>query len=279
MRRYSFTPRGATGGRIGIRAQTVMDQPYAVQREAARARRNAAIARDRTNAAIAAAAMAPRQLQVYGRPNPQEIKFYDTVAVAPVITNPYGLYDAPNSAAAEPTAAFTGITEINNVIQGAGAYNRVGQKIVMQSVALKMNLHALCAAVGTTNGYLTARIMIIYDRQTNGAFPAIGDILSANITTAPNLTSGLNMAKKSRFSIVADQYYDFGPHGTTTATVAIFRNKLNLETEFGAASTPAVIGDITTGSLLVVAFATRAGIATNYCTFTDFSARIRFNDA
>lgn len=278
MRRYSFTPRGATGGRIGIRTTQVLDNdPYRAQREAARARRMAAIARDRTNAALAAAA--PRQIQIYGRPNPQEIKFYDCVAVNPVITNPYGLYDAANSAAGEPTAAFTGITEINNVVQGAGAYNRVGQKIVIQSVALKMNLHALCAAVGGTNGYLTARVMIIYDRQTNGAFPAIGDILSANITTAPNLTSGLNMARKSRFSIVADQYYDFGPNGTTTATVSIFRNRLNLETEYGAASTPAVIGDIATGSLLVVVFATRAGIATNYCTFTDFSSRIRFNDA
>jgi len=278
MRRYSFTPRGATGGRIGIRATQVLENdPYRVQREAARARRMAAIARDRTNAALAAAAGG--QIQIYGRPNPQEIKFYDCVAVNPVITNPYGLYDAANSAAVEPTAAFTGITEINNVVQGAGAYNRVGQKIVIQSVALKMNLHALCAAVGGTNGYLTARVMIIYDRQTNGAFPAIGDILSANITTAPNLTSGLNMARKSRFSIVADQYYDFGPNGTTTATVSIFRNRLNLETEYGAASTPAVIGDIATGSLLVLAFATRAGIATNYCTFTDFSSRIRFNDA
>lgn len=278
MRRYSFTPRGATGGRIGIRATQVLDNdPYRVQREAARARRMAAIARDRTNAALVAAA--PRQIQVYGRQNPQEIKFYDCVAVNPVIANPYGLYDAANSAPVEPTAAFTGITEINNVVQGAGAYNRVGQKIVIQSVALKMNLHALCAAVGGTNGYLTARIMIVYDRQTNGAFPAMADVLSSNITTAPNLTSGLNMARKSRFSIIADQYYDFGPNGTTTATVSIFRNRLNLETEYGAASTPAVIGDIATGSLLVLAFATRAGIATNYCTFTDFSSRIRFNDA
>ena len=64
----------------------------------------------------------------------QEIKFFDVA-----ITN--GTWPLVGSAAAaEPATAFAGITELNDILQGAGAYQRVGQKVVLKSFAFKCNL-------------------------------------------------------------------------------------------------------------------------------------------
>ena len=64
----------------------------------------------------------------------QEIKFFDVA-----ITN--GTWPLVGSAAAaELATAFAGITELNDILQGAGAYQRVGQKVVLKSFAFKCNL-------------------------------------------------------------------------------------------------------------------------------------------
>lgn len=47
-----------------------------------------------------------------------------------------GLPAVAAAATAEPGVAFVGITEINDVRQGAAFYNRVGAKITIRSVEL-----------------------------------------------------------------------------------------------------------------------------------------------
>ena len=127
-----------------------------------------------------------------------EVKFFDVT-----VTN--GSWPLIGTVAgAEPTTAFASITELNDILQGAGAYQRIGQKLTMESIAFKCNIELGGAPPVMGNG----RIMVVYDRQPNGAFPSISDILSINVSTAPIFTSGLNMSKKSRFSILCDEYID-----------------------------------------------------------------------
>ena len=250
--------RGRAWTRLGVRANSFPDTDprgrFYAQRQAALARRQANISRLRAAAPVpmavpAAVARAP------------EVKFFDvTVANAswPLIATVAG---------AEPTTAFAGITELNDILQGAGAYQRIGQKLTMKSVAFKCSLEL----GGTPPVMGNGRIMLVYDRQPNGAFPSISDLLSINVSTAPIFTSGLNMSKKSRFSILCDKYIDLDTDALGTASVVLFRNNINLETEYSA--TAGTIADITTGALFLIAFGTYTNFAMKNAT-----ARIRFYD-
>ena len=51
--------------------------------------------------------------------------------------------------------------------------NRIGNKVIVKSVHARI---LISAAPGAATQEV-ARVMLVYDRQPNGAFPAIGDIL------------------------------------------------------------------------------------------------------
>lgn len=146
----------------------------------------------------------------------------------------------------EPAVQFTGITELNDVQQGAAFFERIGSKIVIKSIHLGLTLNATTA---TTMG--SARVMLLYDRQSNGASPAFADLLRINTAGAAILTSGLNMQNKSRFLILRDQYFNLDPAQSLFHTLN-WHVKGRWETEFKASGN--TIGDIATGSLLLVVF-------------------------
>lgn len=261
---YSFAPFGRTGARLSVRSTYPDSDPrgrFYGQRQAALARRQASIASLR--------AAGPAMMAIPNPRNP-EVKFFDCVPTAPAA----GLLAIANVAGAEPTSAYTGMTELNAISQGAGAYQRIGQKVVIKSLALKLQLALIEGATTTITN--TARVMIIYDRQSNGNFPAIADILSTNVSSAPVFTSGLNMAKKNRFSIIADRYYDLSTGGDGAATVTIFRNNLNLEVEYGANN--GLISDIGTGAIYFVAFA-QSQTAAYEIVPQSMTSRVRFYDS
>jgi hypothetical protein len=60
------------------------------------------------------------------------VKTFDCHITVPAVSLPV----VTAAAGGEPTAAFVGITEINDVRQGASFYNRIGAKIVLKSVEL-----------------------------------------------------------------------------------------------------------------------------------------------
>ena len=140
-------------------------------------------------AALVSAARGPFPAGIqplYGRPSTQEVKFFDCSVTAPAVGG-FGLpqYNTP-PIGGEPGVAFVGITEVNCVPQGAAAYNRVGTKIVLKSI----KFDATFFLRGTSPTNAVVRWMIVYDRQTNGAFPSFASILSDNISTAPGRSSG-----------------------------------------------------------------------------------------
>lgn len=156
------------------------------------------------------------------------------------------------------------IALLNGVQEGTSFYNRVGRKIEMKSIRLR--------ATYDTNGgdgdgtSTTWRIMVIYDRQPNGAFPASTDLLlsydNAGVTSQTTF-SDLNMNNIDRFQILAD-IMGTAPDDATTAlynnVAAVIPSeregvidryiKLNgAITQYKSTSNPAQIGDISTGAL------------------------------
>jgi len=199
-----------------------------------------------------------------------EVKFFDVAVLPSVISNPYGLPLVASVTGAEPATAFAGLTEINCVPQGATAYNRIGTKIQIKSIKLDGQFHM----GGSAPTHNTFRWMLVYDRQPNGAFPLISTILSQNISTAPLFTSGVNMANRSRFVILRDQYVAMDPDSNGLVNVSAFV-KTKLETQFSTSS--ANIGDITTGAIYFIAFAMFSA-ATSFIANNNIQARIRYYD-
>jgi len=189
------------------------------------------------------------------------------------------------AAAAYALANVAVITPINLIRTGSSFFNRIGRKILLKSVHLKGEIQA----AGATPVHQFVRIMVIYDKQTNGVLPAIADILTAYdqagaATTA--VTDGRNLDKRDRFITLMDKMSaapGADPAGTVVNTdqlstyVERFIKVPNLPTQYQADSVPAVIGDIATGGLYLVTFGENAVGATSH-NFAG-SVRLRYSDS
>jgi len=189
------------------------------------------------------------------------------------------LYVGTESAATYLALNTTGTIQCVNLIQvGSSMFNRIGRKIEMKSIRLVCDIETLNVTRATITPDI-GRIMVIYDRQTNGANPAQADFLQDTDQAGTNYTtafSGLNMNNRERFVTLIDKKLSL-PQGTATAGVLTnvfpndglsipaqfdeFRKLRGLTTHYKADSNPAVIGDISTGGLFIVSlgFAQTAG--------------------
>lgn len=249
-----------------MRRQFVGQFERAVDRADARQDRRAAAADARRAPYI------PRQMAAtpynYGRRPYQgssrpEVKCYDVVV-------PNNLLVAIGSCAfAENNIGFGGITELNNMVQGASVYNRIGSKVCLRSVRVSFGL-----AAPASTAYSLVRALVIYDRQSNGAAPAIGDILAGNNNAAPIFNSDLNIVNRNRFIILRDQSFtiDTGEH--LVHNVDWYIKTRGLETEYKANA--GTIGDIATGCILFVAF--WFNITGTAPSIIAFQTRIRYDD-
>jgi len=188
----------------------------------------------------------------------------------------------------------TAVLYCPNLIQvGSSMFNRIGRKIEMRSIRLVANINTL----NTTRTTLTpdaGRIMVVYDRQTNGAFPAIADILQDTDQAGANLTesvSGINMNNRERFVTLIDKKFTI-PQATLTAGVLTnvfpndcavpvkideFRKLRGLTTHFKADSNPAVIGDIATGALYILSLAQTQAAGTELFNYR-WNCRLKYVD-
>jgi len=185
------------------------------------------------------------------------------------------------------TAEFTAL---NLLTAGSSAWNRVGRKVSLKSVHLRGFAVATVNASVVYNQYV--RIMIVYDKQSNGALPAIADVLrdqnnSAADTNLTGITSGINLNNRDRFEIIADCEYVW-PGQTNTVTtgivtatsdpmhVEIYRKLKGRETHYKADSAPGVIGDIASGCLFLLTFGNVTAGAEAW--YLNASIRVRFSD-
>lgn len=101
-------------------------------------------------------------------------------------------------------------------VQGAAAFNRVGQKITLRSLRIRGFV------VPTATGIATlGRILVVYDKQANAALPVWTDvILGVTSAAVPSstITDGLNMANRDRFIVLVDEQFNL-PSQTYTGGV------------------------------------------------------------
>lgn len=181
------------------------------------------------------------------------------------------------------------ITPLNLIRAGSSFNNRLGRKLEMINVRVVGQVLPIRTAVN--NDY--CRIMIIYDRQTNGALPAIADILQTTDQALANTTtssSGANMNNRDRFLIIRDTRLQLPTltdtagvitnNGlidpvSTTFNIDLFAKLPGLVTQYKADSAPAVIGDIASGGLYLVTFGAATAGTEGWA--ANLEVRLRYN--
>lgn len=183
---------------------------------------------------------------------------------------------------------------LNGVQEGASFYNRVGRRIHMKSI------HVTGEIISSGNGTGVAeynRILLVYDRQPNGAFPSIADILldyGNDGTTFTSSFSKMNLNNVERFAILRDSRLampsnyegaaaalDGGlasimPYGESQNKINWFVKLKDLETHYKSTTNPAAIGDIATGALYLVTLGNVAAASAGFLLV--YNARLRFTD-
>lgn len=234
----------------------------------------------------------PRQFsQYWSRKRPRAISYKGkftrkhTYGAAPrgAEAKAYDAYDAANVGFGVTNVA--NFFALNLVTEGTSWKTRVGSRIKMKSIDLHIWPYWAASASATAGG--VSRIMLVYDGQPNGAYPATADLLKSSVpsTTA---CSPVNLDNRDRF-LVLREFYMVEPSTTTPVTTASnvgsdvaaqvpchvihwFVKLKAIEAIYKASA--GAITDIASGALLLVTVT--EGTTTGYG--LSVSSRLRFYD-
>lgn len=165
------------------------------------------------------------------------------------------------------------VTLISVIPQGASQSQRIGRKVENKSIEVRGQVNTK-----TTTTITSGRVMLVYDRQPNKALAAVTDVLESASYYAFKKDEN-----KNRFLILKDKH--FKTTGNQTAAQIndsgiqnvhwFLKLPRGLITEYSTAGT-GVIGDITTGALLLVVIGTTA--AGTAAMQAQLAFRVRFDD-
>ena len=182
-------------------------------------------------------------------------------------TKEYKFVDVTLGTTGTATAVVTSSSAVfgllNGLKLGTGAYQRIGNKIAMKSlytsVTFGMSSAENDSTVDLNVNNRPVRFMIVYDKQTNGSLPVIGDLLSAfsgvdnNVGRAIDINSPNNLNNRDRFIVLMDKRFVLQSHGTTARHIKKYK-RLNTSVAYKSGATVGDVTDITTGGLYYLAF-------------------------
>lgn len=90
------------------------------------------------------------------------------------------------------------VTLINGLTRGYDEDNRIARKVIF----LHLEVHCYALATAGTGTPQPGRMLVVCDHQSNGATPAVLDILQM-----ANPRSPMNYDNRHRFTVLADWYY------------------------------------------------------------------------
>lgn len=184
------------------------------------------------------------------------------------------------------------VQALNLCQQGTGIAQRDGNKISMKSLRVRFGIIAGNAVVAANP--TNVRVLVLYDRQPNGAYPAIntilGESLQSNTIGTGTMYSNLNPNFFERFRVLMDKQITLQPFDGTAITSTsctgptdVCGFKLDefillkdLETLFNGTANPLTIAQITTGALYIATFGDTA--AANQPWVMTGTTRLRFRD-
>lgn len=158
---------------------------------------------------------------------------------------------------------------LNGMTSGSGLDQHIGREVTLKSLEIK---YVVGPEAGVTVDQMV-RVLLVYDRQTNGAAPAVTDVLTSQSSVSPR-----NLENRHRFKILYDRTLPINtPVEPISKKYRKFYRRLAHPVTFNA-GVAGTVADITTGSLYLVAFGTRP-IGANTAAYIEFFSRIRYQDA
>lgn len=152
-----------------------------------------------------------------------------------------------------------GITCLNLIEQESRVNNRIGNKIQVRSISLRL--------VGGYDGDSFTRVMLVLDKAPNSAALVKGDLFQDNTS----LLAPIKIGNRDRFKVIADRLYNTCVTGQTS-----FYCKLYYRCNIGCnyVSSGGVIADIISNAFYLIAFSD----VTNHVVIPYYNVRIRYYD-
>lgn len=186
----------------------------------------------------------------------------------------------------------SGMIVLNLIQQGAGSWNRVGQKVNLRSIRIRGDIghqQTTGVATGLTQGQ-TVRCVVVWDKQpSSGTIPQWQDMFGF---TAQDGTEGTSMYapirydNMDRFSILRDVTYDPQPGAKSgNPDVVTYYNTIDeyirlgdRECVFSGQSNPMTIADISSGAIYFCVRAKINNVNTVQSFINNMTARLRYTD-
>jgi len=217
----------------------------------------------------------------------------------------YDFGDFPGSGTVAPVVLASNVMTlycINTPIEGASACQRIGRRINMKSVLIRIQPYqANSISAVATQEFI--RVALVYDSQVNGTAPAASDMFAMNLVATAVVNSPwspVNLNNRDRFLVLKEWFWGRGSSGGDAPTLAATQDSTlapripkmikwyvklkGLETTYrGTTGTTGAIGDISTGALYLIflgATASSAGVVQGANCSLNFNvmSRLRFYD-
>lgn len=216
-----------------------------------------------------------------------------------------GPFSGNNPIVTSNVSSNSGILCVNAIRQGTSFYERIGRKVNLKSLQIRGQLSAR-APSGLTPEALIVRMMVVYDRQPNGAIPTFDQMFSA-ASPAGDIASNtvmapVNLTQTSRFRVLRDKMFTLQPMrgmnvlpdgegiapvsdvgGYYSKSIRDFIRLPSLETVYNATNEAPSIAQIASGALYVIFRATVPSRANGdddviVAEFDDSNFRLRYVD-
>ncbi len=182
-------------------------------------------------------------------------------------------WDVSRNAAIKSAGAVE--ASLNLIPQGVTESERVGRKCTIKKIAFR---GALILRASTTSAATSSlsRVMLVQDKQANGAVPVVTDILET-----AGVLSWNNLANSGRFKVLMDEFMSFKAAGAAASGAAFVFSEdrkmlscykeVTLPLEFS--STTGAITEIRSNNLLLVTI----GDVDDYVDII-YEVRLRYED-
>lgn len=187
------------------------------------------------------------------------------------------------------TNTNAGIVVANLIDPGSGSFNRIGRKVTLTSLRLKVRLSFTSAL---TAGFLrgaSCRMVVVWDKQPQGVLPTFDTIFGRTVqngTESTQYNDPLKYDNTSRFRVLRDCVITQNPTAVLAATTFEYDHQVDeyidlkkLESVYSGQTIPQTIADISSGALYVIfrAEANNAGVEQWAVTAESFG-RLRYMD-
>jgi hypothetical protein len=183
------------------------------------------------------------------------------------------------------------IQNLATIQQGPNIAQRIGNKIGLKSLRLRFDIGPIGRNVPQES---SARMMVVYDRNPNGSYPLISQMLAASrqdgTTNAGTMWSSVNCNLLDRFVVLMDEFLILpafhgaginstqviGPTTQDGFRIDKYIKLKGLETVFNNTSNPLTIANVQIGALYLVSWGNVAAAASAWSWVGE--TRLRFQD-